>query len=231
MVQNTATDPGQAGWRWCLKCQGLFFGLNQAQSVCPAGGTHDGSQSGNYSLRTNQTVIAADAQWRWCQKCQGNYHSGPSNSVAGTCPAGAAHDGSQSAIYAMHLTDRAVFTLSDPDLVRGGGQVWTTGSSTPYLRWLDGSETRVRVVVRPYNPGDASITVEWLAEYDTWVDFNYTFLEFGTFIFPFNSLGEGLSAVSYGGNLFIKSGTTPETAGITKRMNIQAYGGPVTLGQ
>jgi hypothetical protein len=40
---------GQAGWKWCAKCQGLFFGGN-GTSVCPAGGAHDGGGSANYLL-------------------------------------------------------------------------------------------------------------------------------------------------------------------------------------
>lgn len=40
----------QQNWHWCHKCQGLFYGPNQAKSVCPAGETHDGSNSFNYPL-------------------------------------------------------------------------------------------------------------------------------------------------------------------------------------
>jgi len=43
----------QGNWRWCNKCQGLFFGGGQANSRCPEGGTHAPqaqSGSGNYSL-------------------------------------------------------------------------------------------------------------------------------------------------------------------------------------
>ena len=40
--------PGQGGWRWCHKCQGLWMGLN-ASSVCPAtGGAHSKQGSGEY---------------------------------------------------------------------------------------------------------------------------------------------------------------------------------------
>ncbi len=39
----------QSHWRWCRKCQGLFFGGN-ANSRRPAGGEHDKTGSGNYSL-------------------------------------------------------------------------------------------------------------------------------------------------------------------------------------
>lgn len=43
--------PGiQPNWLWCNKCQGLFHGPGMAESHCPAGGTHDGSKSFNYSL-------------------------------------------------------------------------------------------------------------------------------------------------------------------------------------
>jgi hypothetical protein len=35
--------PGQADWRWCNKCPGLFFAGNPG-SKCPAGGAHDKRQ-------------------------------------------------------------------------------------------------------------------------------------------------------------------------------------------
>jgi hypothetical protein len=40
----------QPAWAWCKKCQGLFYGPNQVGSVCPAGGPHDGSGSGNFAM-------------------------------------------------------------------------------------------------------------------------------------------------------------------------------------
>ena len=40
----------QAGWRWCRKCQGLFFGQNLTNGRCPSGGAHDPTQSGDYNL-------------------------------------------------------------------------------------------------------------------------------------------------------------------------------------
>lgn len=51
--------PPQSGmqdqWRWCHKCQSMFFGPNEPTSVCPAGGKHDGSQSFNYSVSWTRT--------------------------------------------------------------------------------------------------------------------------------------------------------------------------------
>jgi hypothetical protein len=40
----------QRNWRWCNKCQGLWFGPNAAQSNCPQGGQHSSAVSGNYRL-------------------------------------------------------------------------------------------------------------------------------------------------------------------------------------
>jgi hypothetical protein len=45
----------QGGWKWCQKCQGMFFAGNPGQDVCPVndpvnGKHHDGSLSGNYAM-------------------------------------------------------------------------------------------------------------------------------------------------------------------------------------
>ncbi|MEW6741769.1 MAG: hypothetical protein AB1486_03335 [Planctomycetota bacterium] len=66
---------------------------------------------------------------------------------------------------------------------------------------------------------------------EVWVDFAYVGPENGCFDTPYNTLAEGVSAIAAGETLMIKSGTTPETATISKAMTIQAYGGPVTIGQ
>jgi len=46
----------QGNWRWCHKCQGMFFNGNPSHGVCPTDGQpHDGSQSGHYAaIFTNQ---------------------------------------------------------------------------------------------------------------------------------------------------------------------------------
>jgi hypothetical protein len=90
--------PTQSNWRWCHKCQGLFFAGNPG-AVCPAGGAHDGSLSGNYAL-IHSVGSGPDHQdnWRWCHKCQGMFFAGNPGAV---CPAGGAHDGSLSGNYTM----------------------------------------------------------------------------------------------------------------------------------
>lgn len=44
------TGGTQTGWRFCSKCQGLFWGPGEAQSICPRGAQHDGSHSHEYTL-------------------------------------------------------------------------------------------------------------------------------------------------------------------------------------
>jgi len=85
----------QTNWRWCHKCQGLYFAGNPG-SHCPAGGAHDHTGSGNYSLVENTPNAAGQSNWRWCHKCQGLYFAGNPGSH---CPAGGAHDHTGSGDY------------------------------------------------------------------------------------------------------------------------------------
>ena len=86
----------QDSWRWCKKCQGLFYSATpNTMGFCPAGGSHDGSVSFNYVIPhdTNQ----GQSNWRWCKKCQGLFFAG--NPTYGQCPAGGPHDGTDSFDY------------------------------------------------------------------------------------------------------------------------------------
>ncbi|MEU7581083.1 matrixin family metalloprotease [Streptomyces sp. NPDC041068] len=88
-----ATTGWQSDWRWCNKCQGLFFGPQAAASRCPAGSTHTPpaqSGSGNYSLMHNAgTAPGQQSNWRWCNKCHGLYFE--DNVASPPCAAGGAH--------------------------------------------------------------------------------------------------------------------------------------------
>lgn len=67
---------------------------------------------------------------------------------------------------------------------------------------------------------------------EVWVDFNYPGPpELGTFDLPYNTLAQGVNAVAYDGTLKIKTGSRNETAMISRKMRIEAYGGPVTIGR
>jgi hypothetical protein len=94
----------QRNWRWCSKCQGLWFGPNQATSNCPQGGTHSLTGSGNYSLANN--VGAGQASWRWCNKCQGLWF-GP-NQATSNCPQGGTHSLTGSGNYRIPIVTSGV---------------------------------------------------------------------------------------------------------------------------
>ena len=93
--------------------------------------------------------------------------------------------------------------------------------------------------------GEAWISYEcspigWGANYVTYptgrgvyVDFNYNGFagnETGLFNQPFNTLNEGVNALSPGGTLSIKSGTSNARPTWTKAMTVKTFGGPVTIG-
>lgn len=102
---NTVIGP-QSGWNYCKNCHGLFFAENPTLGVCPAaaGGPHDGSGSGNYSLGVNSPE-PGQRSWKWCKKCQGLFFAGNS---PGSCPAGGGHDDSESTDYYVLTADAAV---------------------------------------------------------------------------------------------------------------------------
>lgn len=99
---NAAPDPSrQSDWRWCNKCQGLFYGPGAASSLCPAGGTHaPAAESGSwdYSLPHNVAPNTfRQSDWRWCNKCQGLFYGryvANSACMAGGTHAPAAESGS-----------------------------------------------------------------------------------------------------------------------------------------
>lgn len=89
----------QRSWRWCSKCQGMWFGGNPA-GPCPAGGTHTKAGSGNYSLVHSATSAPGQPNWRWCSKCQGLWFGG---NPPGPCPAGGKHIKTGSGNYTIPL--------------------------------------------------------------------------------------------------------------------------------
>lgn len=100
----------QREWRWCSKCQGLWYGGNPA-GPCPAGGSHIKTGSGNYSLVLDSASPAGQTDWRWCSKCQGLWYGG---NPPGPCPAGANHIKAGSGEYRINM---AVPQLTSNDFV------------------------------------------------------------------------------------------------------------------
>lgn len=94
---------GQAGWRWCKKCEGLWFadGGAERKGKCPAGDNHDDADSGKYTLIHNDDEAAGQKDWRWCKKCEGLWFAGGGSDRPGKCPAKDAHDATDSGKYTL----------------------------------------------------------------------------------------------------------------------------------
>jgi hypothetical protein len=94
-AMRTLYQAGQDGWRWCKNCEGLIYA---GRTACPAGGVHDGSESGDYWLSLDAGPSAGQGGWRWCSNCSGLFFTGGAWPV---CPAGVSHDGSHSGDYEL----------------------------------------------------------------------------------------------------------------------------------
>lgn len=94
------TSTWQEQWAWCSKCQVLYYGPRQSDSVCPVGPVfrHSAGSNTNYIMLFNSgsgTPPVLDGTWRWCGKCMGL--------VRGTasCSAGGTHDISAGSNYSL----------------------------------------------------------------------------------------------------------------------------------
>ena len=101
MVPFGDAGPGmQTDWRYCQRCQGLFYVDNPTQGACPCGGQHDhANRSALYDMSL-EGPPGMETGWRWCAKCEGLFNSGNQESV---CPTGGKHDGRGSSAYAIKL--------------------------------------------------------------------------------------------------------------------------------
>jgi hypothetical protein len=88
----------QPGWRWCGKCQGMFYVENPG-SVCPAGLSHVDSGGAHYAFQTSDSVPGSQGKWRYCGKCHGLYNS--ANLTQGVCPAKNNHESAGSGPYGV----------------------------------------------------------------------------------------------------------------------------------
>ncbi len=64
-----------------------------------------------------------------------------------------------------------------------------------------------------------------------WVDFGYGGPEQGTEPQPYNTLGEGVNAVTPGGEVIMKPGTSGERPTLSKPMYLKSSGGTATVGR
>ena len=116
-----AAGSTQVGWRWCDKCEGMFYAQASAgMGVCPAGGHHSTSGSAHYSATIGEDVSGRQqGGWRWCHKCEGFFYARASAGM-GVCPAGGHHDATGSGHYAAIIGEDATVG----DCSQQGGWRW-----------------------------------------------------------------------------------------------------------
>src|SRR5262245_18894519 len=79
----------QSGWKWCRKCEALFYSGGSSQGVCPADvGPHDAGDSSSFVLDVGESGTGQHF-WRRCATCQALYFGGGESQ--GSCPAGGTH--------------------------------------------------------------------------------------------------------------------------------------------
>jgi hypothetical protein len=80
--------PGQPEWRYCNKCQSLFYNGYPQKGVCAAGGGHVAAGY-NFTLRYDAKADG-DKNFRYCNKCEVLYFEDFSKKT-GLCAAGGPH--------------------------------------------------------------------------------------------------------------------------------------------
>ncbi|MFF3691483.1 hypothetical protein [Streptomyces sp. NPDC002187] len=82
-VLKTEEDSGagQRGWRWCSRCQGLYFESSRGNGFCPAYPFFHFPIDGGRGVTSARYVVEDRGNldrpgyggWRWCFKCEGLY--------------------------------------------------------------------------------------------------------------------------------------------------------------
>ncbi len=104
-IQSLYGPPShQFGWRWCAKCQGLWYG-GHASSLCAAGGGHTKANSGLYSLAHNAGDAPGQSNWRWCSRCQGLWWAGNPGNPGRCVGTGSGHSKAGSGNYTLPHND------------------------------------------------------------------------------------------------------------------------------
>lgn len=84
-----AAPPAQRDWRFCRKCQTMYFDGYPNKGRCAAGGAHEAAGF-NFTLEHDQAERPnAQANWRYCGKCQSMFFDGYPKK--GACAAGGGH--------------------------------------------------------------------------------------------------------------------------------------------
>ncbi len=81
--------PDQSEWRFCHKCNAMFFNGFPTKGHCSAGGVHDAAGFTFVLPHDIPETPKAQSSWRFCQKCFAMYFDG--FPTKGHCASGGAH--------------------------------------------------------------------------------------------------------------------------------------------
>jgi hypothetical protein len=88
---GSPTQNAQDNWRFCRKCQAMFFNGYPNKGACPAGGTHKAAGYNFVLPHDVSPTSITQEEWRFCGKCQVMFYNGYDNT--GACAAGGSHEG------------------------------------------------------------------------------------------------------------------------------------------
>ncbi|MBF1987863.1 hypothetical protein [Fischerella thermalis] len=84
-----AQSTRQLEWRYCRKCQALFYDGYGKKGRCPTGNGHVAQGLNFFLAYDTPETPTAQAAWRFCNKCYMMFYDGYPNK--GVCPAGGGH--------------------------------------------------------------------------------------------------------------------------------------------
>jgi hypothetical protein len=82
--------PEQLAWRFCVKCEAMFYDGFPDKGRCPAGGGHEAAGFNFVLPHDVLETPMTQADWRGCHKCGAMFFDGYPNK--GICAAGGAHE-------------------------------------------------------------------------------------------------------------------------------------------
>jgi hypothetical protein len=89
VLPETAAAASQRAWRFCRKCNAMFFDGYPNKGRCPGGGGHS-AQGFNFDLTYDiRETATAQSAWRYCQDCHAMFFDGYPDK--GVCAAGGGH--------------------------------------------------------------------------------------------------------------------------------------------
>ncbi|GAA3236291.1 hypothetical protein GCM10010532_074600 [Dactylosporangium siamense] len=126
----------QSGWRWCAKCEGLWFNGDTSISDCPTGGQHVHSASGHYTLRFSYEGGGGQDNWWYCWMCLGMWFHTPGSTRFGRCPGNNHGEGSHDKDWRNSYRLETTTSNNGP----GGQKNWRWCSHCESL-WFNGHAT------------------------------------------------------------------------------------------